>query len=510
MTPSFAPRTLVAMNWSCASAVRAHAGLSLLLLLPSCNLFFTETSSDAAGTIDSTNLLRVQLRFIVDEIRNDAQGLPIVKRMPRDLANWKVSVRIADGAPIDAVVDATTGIATFERPSVSTPYTVFVQQPGQPEFVFEGVAAEHFEVVAHYGRLDAAPAATRRITLIAAQPDTQFAVATTGTYATLSLPACSNNCDWQLARPFEELRLPNSTFGDRVYGLLYGPDAMNFSVLRGTAVENWDLETNQAVAFNTQLQQPNPTEYDVALAMQQMCNMLPASAVEHGSWQLRAVPTPFDENGQPVVVPPEGHPIAMFPKLNTAAPPGSCAEPATQKFKTTNPFPRTNIVLHREAVNPNGYKSGAALPTLLHESIVVDSLADGATTSFQTPLNGPNVRSVTLNDVVVVPKPTFDTLPAGYPLELKWSTASAIAADFFVVKLHRLYADGTNSRTRVEATFRTTEGKLTIPAAYATVGEFILSIDARLGYPNAKQQDFRTRQYPFWSSELIVANVRLQ
>jgi len=161
-------------------------------------------------------------------------------------------------------------------------------------------------------------------------------------------------------------------------------------------------------------------------------------------------------------------------------------------------------------VNPNGYKSGAALPTLLHESIVVDSLADGATTSFQTPLNGPNVRSVTLNDVVVVPKPTFDTLPAGNPLELKWSTASAIAADFFVVKLHRLYADGTNSRTRVEATFRTTEGKLTIPAAYATVGEFILSIDARLGYPNAKQQDFRTRQYPFWSSELIVANVRLQ
>ena len=456
---------------------------------------------------------QVDIWFVTDEIRNDTDGAPIVQRLVTDLAGWQIDYSF-DGEPAQpAHVDLRTGHIWFERVTANTPYAVTVRAPGQAPLIFHGVAAQHYEATTHYGRLDAeAETVARQITLPRIPTGASLMVASTGTYANLSSTDCGSNCDWKLATSFEQPQLPDAAFGDRVYGLLHTVTD-DKSVVTGSSVQSWQLsrrpETLLAPTPSLDLQ-----SFSTPANLMPLCALLMGLAPQQPgrltAWQILAVPTLQNSDGQEIVVPPKGHPLVLFPSIPKTV--TLCADSNGTSVAFANPFPRTIPVMRTNAGVLYAFTTPGAINDLRHLAFLgsgIEAYTRANATAFPEMPDGALPRNITVNGTAVVPEQPRIVPYAD--LQLTWTKSSSERVDDWVIHIRRLYTDAAQfSKSEIVATLRTVATSITVPVEFVPPGDYVLSVEARLGYPGAATQDYRRRDYPFWSANALAARIIIE
>ncbi len=455
----------------------------------------------------------VDVWFVTDEIRNDANGQPIVGRLVTDLTGWQIDYTV-DGNPAQpANIDVRTGRVWFERIADDSPYAITVKAPAQVPMIFYGVAARHYEATTHYGRLDAeAQIMAQKITLPAALPNTSIMVATTGTYASINSATCGTTCDWRLATPFEQPQLPDAAFGDRVYGLLHS-EIDGKSVVTASSVQSWQL-TRRAEVLIPPTASASLQTLTTPPTIVQLCGLLEGLAPQQvnrlAAWQIMAVPNLHDANGQEVIVPPRGYPLALYPTITKFL--TGCVDSTKNEITFGNPFPGTMPVLATGvgvlySFFVPGAINDAAHLAYLGASIQVHTRAEAAT--FPVLLDGAVPRNITVNGTAAAPEQSRIVPHAD--VQVAWTKSASERVDDWVIQVRRLYTDSTQfSKSELVATLRTVQTSITIPTDFLPPGDYVLSIEGRLGYPGAATQDYRQRSYPFWSATALVARIVIQ
>ena len=473
----------------------------------------------ALGGVASCNLVfesgppLVDVWFVTDEIRNDADGVPLMQRLVTDLAGWQIDYAVDGGPSLPANIDLRTGHVWFERADASLPYAVTVRAPGNIPLIFHGVAARHYEATTHYGRLDAeAQTVARQITLPMSPTNTSITVASTGTYASLNSATCGPQCDWQLATPFEEPRLPDAAFGDRVYGLLLSI-VDDKSVVTATSVQSWQLSRQPEI-----LLAPTPSTdlqtFSTPPSLAPLCGLLmglaPQQLARLTAWQILAVPMPQDSDGREIVMPPKGHALVRFPEIPEVV--TFCVDSTVDSVAFANPILGTIPVMHTSAGVLYGFTTTGAKKDLAHlaylgSGIEIYTRADGA--AFPVLLDGALPRNITVNGTTAVPEEV--RVVPNADVQLAWTKSSSERVDDWVVRVRRLYTDGAQfSKSEIVATLRTLATSITIPIGLLPPGDYVVSIEARLGYPGAATQDYRRRSYPFWSADALAARIVIE
>lgn len=473
----------------------------------------------ALGGVASCHLVfesgqpHVDVWFVTDEIRNDNEGLPITQRLVTDLSGWQFEYSLDGAPPQPANLDLRKGHVWFERLDASTPYAIWITAPGQPPLIIHGKAPQHYEATTHYGRLDAeAQTAARQITLPPPPTGTSIMVASTGTYASVTSTVCGTSCDWKLATPFEQPRLPDAAFGDRVYGLLFNTVG-DQSFVTSSSVQAWQL-SRQPETLMVPIATTNLNEYSLTPSLVPMCQLLmglaPQQNARFTAWQIIAAPVPQDRNGQDVVVPPRGFPLARFPAVDNL--PTLCVDSTATTVKFANPFRRTMPVMQTRADTLYSFTSAGAIADLTHNAYLrsnIESFTEAPGTVFTPKLDGALARNVTVNATAATPEQSL-VLAVG-DLELAWTKSASEQVDDWVVHVYRLYTDvNLFSKTEVVATVRTRNTAVTLPAELLPAGNYIMSIEARVGYPGAAAQDYRQHRYPFWTADIVAARLLIQ
>jgi len=221
---------------------------------------------EAVPASDDAAQDNVRLFFVTEEVSNDSAFRPISKDIPTNLSGWKIDYAFADGLRLPAQIDVVGGVATFERATPTTPYTVWIAAPDQPVRVIFGSAATDYESTTHYGRLNQKVFSVNRFVTVPAPAGSDYLLATTGVYTDLRVRDCTNTttADWGCAKatdrttllpgpvPVPVPALPSAINFDRVYLLQYG-EKNGLLQVNQSADQALDIERQANQPFNATL-----------------------------------------------------------------------------------------------------------------------------------------------------------------------------------------------------------------------------------------------------------------
>lgn len=494
----------VAHRWRHNSRYAALA----LLASASCQAVFsselTNDSSTDASTADSQSPTTVTIEFTALHVPNDSAGAPLPTRIPAALQGVDLAVSFDNGATtIKPMIDTTTGVVRFERPTPTTPYLLLVNTGARQSIAgMYGTAAQGYESLYLASRRGAEPTtigSTRMVNLppLASMEITKVLFSTTGVTTETDTQG-STQLLWANVQGPGNNVWPSAEAGDRCYVNGFSGSATAYTIAH-SAMEPCTL-TRDNFSFRTQLQPTQATPIKLHTPLQSLSGSLAGAQTLGGyptaEWRILAAPQSPDSGG--FATPPTGPRIAFAPPSNPAD--------SVINLPLSNPFVGTKPIVKLRAQRDYGYRARETPMGNSNLLVYLPSFAE-----VYTPIDAESgahlfasfARNISVNGNQVN---VSDAKPyVNGPLTIAWRGLINESADAFAVTLIKLVSTGGPTTAVEMGTFRTTANELTIPAAVVTPGEYVLAVETWRGLPEAAQGDFRPQTLPAARTRVLTS-----